>query len=364
MVLCWIFAFLVRATGWITTRSSRRANPIARPPPQPSPSVIDLTSSPELAAAVAQQQQQLQSHDAPVENESDVDTEIEQEVPSTAEAPMQSGFQANGVQLATVAVQSAPDVREIGVQGNPSQEEYGRLSTVLKFTYMQFLRFEKNERLYNNHVELPPAQPTRHTQIMAKIDAYFLGAYCDVDPDVMIYLTELRSNIVTPLTRFDRARIYLMNLGMDHKVVEYENRRLRECELPDRSAQKRMICNVCMTDIVPGAKLLFGQCMHLVCRGCTKSILRSPNLANRCGVCRDPIGENTCITAHFKYNNRREPVCRQCWHPFNDDGTTIKMIRCGHVFHETCMQSKCMQCGIENTSENSNASLHVRWNNF
>lgn len=338
-----------------------------RPPTPTSPSVIDLTTQVELAAVSQQVHHEENIRRQQPQDEDETDFEEDQEnIVMTQQYPAQpSTSAAVAVQTADIASQTVELVtRDFGLQANPFQDEFMRLSTVLKYSYVQFLRFEKDERLFNNHVELPMIQPTRHTQVMSKIDAYFLGNSNEVDPDIIVYLTELRSNIVVPQNRFDRIRTHLMNLEIEHKIVEHEHRRLRQCELGDRTKQKRMVCSVCFTDIVPGLKLLFGGCMHLICRSCTMEILRNPNLSNRCGVCRDVIGADTCRKTHFKFNNRKEPVCRQCWKPFNDDGSIIKMIGCGHTFHETCMQSKCMQCGFENVSEDASKILHVRWNNF
>lgn len=261
-----------------------------------------------------------------------------------------------------VAMQTeAPSTREFGVQASPIQDENVRLATVLRYTYASFLSLEKQDRLLNSHVERPPVTPSMHTQIMAKIDSFFVDNLNDIDPAIIVYLTELRSNTVT-LTRFDRIRMSLMSLEIDRKTVEYEQKRLRQSELANRAQQKKMVCNICMCEITPGQKLLFGDCGHLSCKLCIVTVLSNPRLANRCGVCRHEIALASCITAKFKFNMRHEPVCRQCYKPFNDDGAMMKMIRCGHVYHDKCMHDKCMLCGFENIAEGSNIPLFVRWN--
>lgn len=285
---------------------------------------------------------------------------VQMEADDSNDAQGEAG--SSNAMMATSSTQTeVPLTREFGAQANPIQDEYARLGVVLRFTYASFLSMEKQHRLLNSHIERPPMTTAIHSQTMAKIDAYFVDNLNEIDPAIIQYLTEIRSNLAS-LVRFDRIRVSLMTLEIEHKVVEYEQKRLRECELPNRSDQKKAVCNVCLVEIAPGQRLTFGECGHLTCKSCTMKILNDPMLPSRCGVCRDNISLTKCVTAKFKFNLRKEPVCRQCYKPFNIDSPSVKLIRCGHVYHEKCMHDRCMLCGFENINEGSNIPLFMRWN--
>lgn len=316
--------------------------------------MIDVTTQPELAATVDMLNQRANDIQA-VGNEIAVEN-------NELEIDMQA---ADGDDLNN-SVAEENDACEIGVQATPPQDELYKLSSVLKYAYVQFLRMERYNRLYHNYV--PPLQPAtaQHCQVMAKIDGYFSNGLSDIDPEIITYLADFRASSLQPLNRFDKIRVSLINLDIERKAVEFEQKRLREAELSNRDEQKTMVCYICMVkDVKPGVSLLFGECGHVTCEDCTREIMRNPNLRSRCGVCRekiDDISKTLCV--RFKSNARKEPVCRCCYKPFNDDGKAIKMFRCGHAFHDRCMlfnADRCMQCSFENLGDGAIITLFVRW---
>lgn len=157
-----------------------------------------------------------------------------------------------------------------------------------------------------------------------------------IEPDIINYLAQ---SDIRLLDRYDKVRLSLMNLEIERHQIEFEQKRLKDAELPNHSDQKKMVCSVCMVKgISPGVKLLFPKCGHINCEDCTRELLSNPSLHSRCAVCRQAIGSlSDCITVKFKFNAKKDAVCRFCYKPFNDDGKDISLIRCGHAYHAECM---------------------------
>lgn len=121
-----------------------------RPVPPPSPSVIDLTSQPEL----------LNPH--------------REAVAATAQmnASQTNPIQTNSTQ--TTASQTNPiQMNDASVQANPEQHELFRLQQLLKISYAQFVRVQRYNLLFDNYRDQVSFVTDYHCQMMAKIDAYF-----------------------------------------------------------------------------------------------------------------------------------------------------------------------------------------------
>lgn len=355
-VLCFFFfvhfVCIVRSSGWISTRRNRDRPGF----------VIDLTTQPELAAAVA-----AENHHQP-----NVQNDMIEEPTAVAanHQPNQLNVENDAIEEPTAVANvnhQVAQVRDAAVQANPQQDELVQLQQMLKFTYGHFARTERYQRLYHNYISPLLPHTDHHCRVMSKIGTYFINGQADIDPDVIAYLSDFRTISLRQFSRSDKVRMNIMNLEIERKTVEYERKRLRDAELANRDEQRKMICMVCMVkDVEPGVRLKFVKCGHICCRDCMHMILSSNELQKGCGYCRTPIrSPSETISAFFKFNARKEAVCRHCYKPFNDDGTIIKMPKCGHPYHELCLKKyspdRCNECSYEYSGDDDVITLFGCW---
>lgn len=241
---------------------------------------------------------------------------------------------------------------DVGITAKPPQSEFEDIRRVMKCVYQQYYAMDRSQRLRDNFISAPSSSP-RHCRVMNKIDKFFI---CEsqfgigIDPDIINHLADTNSKDLRQASRLDKIRINLMNLEIIRHEIEYDLKRMKTAMFPVRGELKKMVCNVCMSYISPSIQLSFGDCGHVVCKDCTRQIIDSPYVRSTCGNCRNELTANTLISAFFKFNDFKEPICRFCFSAFKETDDPIKMIDCGHVYHKSCMfynANCCMECGFE-----------------
>lgn len=241
----------------------------------------------------------------------------------------------------------------VGVQAEPSQNDNERVASMLRLSFLSMRKMEKKDRELNNFQPIQCMTSTDHAQVMGKIDAHFLrNTSQTVDPHIVMYITKADTN---SMTRLDKMRYHFMSLEIERVRTENERKNLRLTEAPVSSELKKMTCMVCFDLVHPMQRLSFGKCGHLTCSRCMVAIFDTPTIGNQCGTCRKPIaGILDTMDAYFKFNGREQPICRFCFHPFNDDNVKMLSLTCGHVYHEGCLAyngnvlgQQCMTCGSQ-----------------